>query len=350
MDYFLINHKYHLSFLNDYFPSEMLKNSVVLVNGYLLTNDDIATSEFGSVVSLVTDKSGYGVLRSSEKIRLDLEVNRGLLKEVKGGDTLYIFTEMDFVNMWVIQFFHQHQCHVNLMEDGTYTASYYPIQKHQFEAYKFARFVVKQMVLYKMKQFVFGIDGIRYLFAGRDVIMKLPDAYYDKIFITCNYEVGRNIQPEVVRKIKPHVSPPDFEEGAGYLFNSLHYYDVTLEKYLDILDRTLTHIRDAYQLNRLIFIFHPRESSIHRNLIRKVLARYPYVSIAPEQKDTRSIVSSHTVEYHFAYISGAITEYDAYADKSIYLIREFPEITNKTVAGNFYKFLLQRDKMQPLLI
>jgi hypothetical protein len=323
MNYFLLNNNFHYSYLEKYFNENILNESVFIVvihrfNAKLLENKKVIYIQ--SPINTIRDI--YKIFEFSKVLnQIDTQLNLNF-----ETDTLFVMSEQDFINAYIINFFKLNKSVIYLLEDGTFTPVFLSITKNCLKI-NFLFFYIYYTFFFLFIKYFFKLKYLKIKFIYNMPAIYNLDSIYRKIYISSNYNPERNIPKEFILPIYSNkISASNnflYENGVAVFANSPHYLDIG-NKYYKILESALKYITIEYELKKIIFCFHPSEDKKSINLIKnkfldKNISFSEYIS-------TKECIQTIKPEYLFSFMSTTIIELGIYSRHSIFLIEKYPEI------------------------
>ena len=123
MKYFIVNNNFHLNFIKKYFLVNLDENNYFVI---------IVEHKFDlHLVQNIKNKivwnnyTGISEFINIFKIYKNNLVNISNFPKLKQEDELYFFSEIDFNNLYIANYFYNNNNKINLLEDGTYTPVYF---------------------------------------------------------------------------------------------------------------------------------------------------------------------------------------------------------------------------------
>ncbi len=130
MKYFIVNNNFHLNFIKKYFLVNLDENNYFVI---------IVEHKFDlHLVQNIKNKivwnnyTGISEFINIFKIYKNNLVNISNFPKLKQEDELYFFSEIDFNNLYIANYFYNNNNKINLLEDGTYTPVYFQNNKSYF--------------------------------------------------------------------------------------------------------------------------------------------------------------------------------------------------------------------------
>ncbi len=292
--YFLVNNNYHLDFVLKLtkqlhgFEFRLIKVPYVLnaapldpcfSRAYSFTD----TIPFSLIKFITRPDQIFGLQRN---IRMDLSP--------ASNDVLFVHTEMDFVNQYITQIFHQRGAKVFLLEDGTATMSDYNLVPERAPL----KAKLKTLIL----KYIYGFKFSKVARYGSEVLPVMKDSIFNGVVVNYGTGLKRDIP---FFKLKESIEPFEIihQEGAIF-FNSPYYLWHTSEaEYVTFLKEIL-HISTNF--TPFFFKFHPSDSQDVRVAITNFIESYfKNIEILTEEIYAEKIIETYPVQYAITFNSTA---------------------------------------------
>lgn len=280
MIYFLINNNYHLDF--DLKLAKQLTSFELGLIQVPYSLNVIDKSDVFSKIHHFPNKI-YLSLRHPFRI-LSIQKKVDHVLKPKCTDILLVHTDMDLLNQYIIQRFHQAKAKIYLLEDGTATMCVYNIlpKKASFKN-RFINLILR--CLYKYKYTKSGLYGV-------ETIPRMADSLFSGVIVNFGNSILREI-PLYKLEQKNESFEIRYENGAIFFNQALYLFYSTEEEYILFLNDILEISR---RFTPFYFKFHPSETDSFKHSITKLInEQYSNIVIIPENDIAENIVIKYPV-------------------------------------------------------
>lgn len=332
MNYFLINNKFHFNFIIKYLNRE-LDESILLVNIHNI--DTKIIEDYKSIIFTNPIHTYYDFLkiRSFKKIMTKVISSININPQV---DILYVSSEQDFLNLKIVDFFHNKGVKIVLLEDGTFSPLYLTIEKNNYLIKYLHLFLLNTFFFIFLKLFI-KLKNVQMNFQYNIPVYRIKDHVYTNAIVTSNYDLCRNIIKTEFNKKNVNNSHININNKIAIFANSPHNLEIG-SSYFKILKIALCEFLELYKCEKIIFCFHPRDSDFEKNEIRKLFVDIKIVHFEIRQS-TEEIVKSTHPKFLVSFMSTSLIELNDYTDNVIFLIDKYPNIIFPSISDKMIKYL-----------
>lgn len=213
------------------------------------------------------------------------------------GDSLFLYTEYELLNHFVVQYFKRSCANVYLIEDGGW-ASYVP-----FTSLNHEKFTIKNRLIMLMIRCLPNLWSTQFRRFDGDILPWVADRWLSAICLYRPLDITRDVPVIVLKKINIF---PKFNciMGRVIFLNQPIYNGLiqTADDYLANLDKILSALNNGF--SEVYFKFHPREDSEWINRLTIFLhSKHPKVIIIIEKLPIESILTQYRPEVIASYNS-----------------------------------------------
>lgn len=259
------------------------------------------------------------------------EVERALRPQ--RDDVLFIYTEYELLNHFIVLQFKRAGARVYLLEDGG-VGTYLPFSLPGDEPLS-----CKERVIAAMTRCLPGLGKTQFHKVNGVVFPWLEDKRLDGLCLYRPLEIVRSLPVFVLRRIRS--APVEPRRGRVIFLNERMYDDYqTAEQYLERLQSILASLAQGF--DEVFFKFHPREEAEWKDRIRALLASQPpSVRIVECERAIEALVEDYRPEVIASYFSTALLNLDGTGIEPMFLYQLLPELASQKVFVQLTALLTQ---------
>ncbi|MCD4498932.1 alpha-2,8-polysialyltransferase family protein [Chromobacterium vaccinii] len=323
MLYVLVNNDYQLHALRRHGIAELGHGSgvslIAVPHALSLPND---MADFEAVHRFDTPQGRVGLLRMLWRYRvLGHDVARVL--NPRPSDTLLFFTEVEWLNQIIVQYFHNHGARVVMLEDGGF-ATYIPMSVPDSE-----RLTLRERCIQLAFRLVPGLGRSRLFKVNGQVFPRLPNGVIDVVALYKDVRLHRDISTCCV--LRPARKRCEIRRGSVVFLNERMYdHYQTDEAYIAGLCRLMRMLTDGYET--VYFKFHPREPQGWVVRIGELLAReFPSVRVIDRAGTIEEMILDYRPEALASYFSAGLLSIEYEGIEPLYLYHLLDDLVEQPV-------------------
>lgn len=329
MIYFLVNNNYHVIDFEKHFE-EIKKKS----------NENVALIQVPHTLKMKTDNKDYKTFlfsRISDDIKLLLPFNYyKVIKSVDSAikptseDILFIYTEYELLNHYIVSYFKKNKAKVFLIEEGL--ATYMDFCFIQDEKTKF-----KKILLEKYIQIVLGMKNSR-LSKSNKRSFSLKDSLFDGVLLYFDVKIVRHIKSYIIKRQAIKLENLDSKKVIFLNEDIYSYYD-EFDSYLSTLTEMLNSLSKKF--NKVYFKFHPREYNMQKNInrITEQLNKIGGIEIIQDKEPIEISIEKLKPKFVVSYLSVALMNLFFMGLEPIYVYYAIDNLKNHQPFINVTKLL-----------
>lgn len=249
------------------------------------------------------------------------------------GDVLFLYTEYELINHFVVRRFKRAGARVYLIEDGG-VGTYLPFSLSGNEVLS-----TKQRIVATMTRCLPGLWQTRFHKVNSVVFPWMRDSSIDGL---CLYRPLRIVRrfPVYVLRNQSH-APIDPICGRVIFLNERMYDDYqTIDQHVASLVVILESLVAGFA--EVFFKFHPREDVNSRTRLRVLIAtRFPEVRIIESQRAVEALLIDYRPEVIASFFSTALLNLDGTRIEPMFLFQMIPELANQRLFVQLKALLAQ---------
>ncbi|MDQ5921009.1 MAG: hypothetical protein QG673_1065 [Pseudomonadota bacterium] len=354
MIYFLINNNYHLYDVKLHLNNlANFKVSLLQVPHTLdeITNDIAALFvEVFTFQRLIESKLNYvNIFRLS---KLYKNIKNSL--HIGSNDVLFVYTEYELLNHYLIACFKNAGAKVYIIDEGIATYLTYSMLSDKPVPVKerFKLWWLRNMLGYVNTNFLY-LNGIAF--------PQIKDNYIDAVLLYRDIQLVRNIRKILIYKnIKnssnknmhseniavgniKNTNSEDDKKLVNVIYNSnltasnsviflnerIYDYYVSFEEYIDILNDVLKNLLIVYDIVK--FKFHPREDGMQKNKILPFIQNLPGLEVIDINNPIENIIYIYNTINIASFFSVALFNLHDAGLNSIYVFHKYQALMNQPV-------------------
>lgn len=319
MIYFLVNNNYHM--IDMYQHCENLKGYEKSLIQIPHTLDTINSHDaFLKVYTFETPFKGLKNLFNLIKIK-KIEKNIIVSLKIASSDVLFVYTEYEVLNQFIIRLFKKAGAKVYIIEDGGFpTYLSYAVKND-------SKLPIKKRIKLLYFKYILGYRFLEYLYYNKIVFPQINEKYIDGVLLYLDISIIRNIKKYIlIKPIKEFI----LDEKKGIFLNEKMYeHYCTKQQYELILDNILYNMSNKFQI--VYFKFHPRESTENRKWQTEIIKKYTNVHIIEENLPVEKLLEKYNAKYIFSFLSAALLNLNAMGAVPVYMYHLYSEISSNNV-------------------
>lgn len=328
MIYFLINNYYH------YHDSRLhafnLKGSDFhyLIVPYAIKCKDIKDIPVKTILYGGCDysflKKIFYFFKSIRKIKKNLKI--------VNNDTLFVYTEYDLVNKYLIRHFKKSGGKVYIIEDGGF-ATYIPFRIKNCEA--LTSYEIFKRNVYSILP---NLEGLFFNKINGIVFTGLDDKNYDGIFLYRDVKITRKIPRFIVSRDVDRINIYLYKDKIIFLNEPI--YDIYLSRsdYFKILDQIFNSLSKKFEI--VYFKFHPRETiEIKSLIINKFKSSYGNILFLEDGDPIEKTIFNIKPAFAASFSSAALFNLADLGIEPIYIFHLFNFLYSQILYKEMYQIL-----------
>lgn len=238
-------------------------------------------------------------------------------------DTLLFFTEVEWLNQIIVQYFRRYGSHVVMLEDGGF-ATYIPMSFTRSEPLS-----ARERCIQFAFRLLPGLNRSMFFKVNGQLFPRLPDDAIDVIATYHNVCLDRSIQTRQV--LKPMRKRCYIKRGSVVFLNERMYdHYQSADTYLEGLRTIMRALTKGF--TNVHFKFHPRESHCWKLRIFELMAlEFPTVNIINTPGTIEEIILDYCPEVLASYFSAGLLSIEYEDIEPLYLFHLFDDLKNQPV-------------------
>ena len=321
MIYFLVNNNYHML---DVF--EHCKNIKKYDKSLIQVPHTLSVLESDeNFTNVLTYNTPFSDIKSYLNI-FRIRKTESLIKKtliVNPNDILFVYTEYEVLNQYIINIFKKAGAKVYVIEDGglpTYLT--YGVRNDSALPFK------QKIKIFCLKH-ILGYRFVEYLYYNKIVFPQINEKYIDGVILYLDVNIIRNIKKYVIKKNTKKLKLDT--NKAVYLNEKMYTAYCSLEEYIQILDNILLNMSQKFE--KVYFKFHPRETEENKRLQIEIILRYKNVIIIQENTPIENLLEKYDARYVFSFMSAALLNVNSLGAIPVYIYHLY----NKMSENNVFK-------------
>ncbi|MFM5213312.1 polysialyltransferase family glycosyltransferase [Aeromonas hydrophila] len=268
MNYFLINNNFHLQDVIERIQHFSLNDVCLICVPHRLDMSAVDSSRIKYEIfeSPLTHRGGcFNIFKI---LSVKNKVSNGLTPT--HSDELYIYTEYELLNHFIVKHFKCAGAKVSLIEENGLAT--YALNKVATRS-NLHSFVLKRPK-YFLPALIFSDVSVQCYVSGRELFPILQDNWFDTVIYYSPISCNRGFIPTIESWKNNNVicDAATLAEKVLFLSQDLYNFYMSLDEYFDYLDKVHDDVLSKYKF--IYFKFHPREMGGEAE--KKVRSRYPH--------------------------------------------------------------------------
>lgn len=325
MRYFLVNNDYHLYDLSSLQYKKKDGDTLIKVPHSL--GDELYDLSFDHILEFRHFYLGLKSLFNYGKIKQSHRAIDKLLR-VENGDILFVYTDNEILNQYIISKFYNKKCKVYMLEDGLATALVYNLSPKKLP--------FKEYLKLQILKYLYGYTFTSVVFENKNYYPVINEEFITSILFYLKTSINRNIP---VKYLKNNVNRlPTLNPNVALFLNQDTYrFDQTEESYFEDLTKIFLQIHKNFK--QIVFKFHPREAAEFKIKIKNVLSNYPNIQYIDTFASVESIISNFSPKYAISYYSSSLKNLFFFGIQPVFIYHLLPTISNNEFSKILNKYL-----------
>lgn len=319
MIYFLVNNNYQM--IDVYEHCKNLKNyekSLIQIPHTLECIDK--SKDFGNIFTFNTPFRGvkfffniFKVKKREKEILSKLDIDK--------SDILFVYTEYEILNQYIISLFKKADARVYIIEDGGFpTYLTYGVKSE-------GGLTLKENIKLFYLKYVLGHKFVEYLKYNNIVFPQINEKYIDGVLLYLDVDIVRNIKKFLIFKNQKKLILD--ENKAIFLNEKIYDYYCSKDEYSAILEDCILNMTKKFK--KVYFKFHPRESNENREWQLEILRKHSNVEIIEEKTPIENVLGKYEAKYVFSFFSAALLNINAMGATPVYIYHLYDKISQNSV-------------------
>jgi len=286
MIYFLVNNNYHV-----HLDMQLVKK---------LSNFELSLIQIPYSLNIIKESDVFSnicvyeerLIGSFKNIFFKPNTLKNILQRVdetlfpEDTDILFVHTDMDLLNQYIIQKFYQSGARIYLIEDGIATITQFNMEERKAEFKENLRCL-----------FLKHLYGFKYLKIIKYGVMTQPvmeDSVFNGVLVNYGETIKRKIPLYKLISDQKQINVK-YEQGAIFFNQPLYLFYMSEKEFINYIDSFLTA---SYNFSPFYFKFHPSDSEPFKfSIIKLIKEKYENVVILLEDNIAEEIVFKYPVRY-----------------------------------------------------
>lgn len=327
MIYFLVNNNYHL--INVFENCNNLKDYKKSLIQVPHTLDKINNNKF--FVNIFTYDTPFNKTKNFLNLyrikKIEKQIKDNL--KIKPNDILFVSTEYEILNQYIISLFKMNNAKVYILDEGLATYLTYSMKSDKQLPLK-----VRAKLFYT--KYILNYNFVEYLYINNLVYPLINERYIDGVFLYLDVNIVRNINKYIIKKdIKKKILN---SKNAIFLNQDMYYHYYSKEEHEVILEDILLKMSNSFQ--KIYFKFHPRETEVDKNWQLKILSKFKKIYVIDENLPIETIVEKYDAKYIFSFLSAALLNLNAVGIIPVYIYHLYQNISKNSIFEEISNILI----------
>ncbi|MDH4944068.1 polysialyltransferase family glycosyltransferase [Sulfurimonas sp. C5] len=327
MIYFLVNNNYHLLDVYEHCKNlRKFEKSLIQIPHTLecISKDENFNNIFIFKTPFSKMKNYFNIInvkKIERKVKSKLTIN--------ANDILFVYTEYEILNQYIITLFKKNGAKVYVIEDGGFpTYLTYSIEDTEPLSLK------EKIKLFYFNYFL-GYRFVNFLKYNNLIFPQINENYLDGVLLYLDINIVRNIKKFLLSKNKKQL---DLDKSKALFLNEKIYeYYCSKSEYSDILKICIEKMIDKFEI--VYFKFHPKETEENKLWQLKILNQYSNVEIIQDNSPVENLLVIYKTKYVFSFLSAALLNLNAQGAVPVYIYHWFDNILENNVFQNIDNIL-----------
>jgi hypothetical protein len=326
MIYILINNDYQFydlnNWINDFKDDEITLIQIPHKLNPLNNNTD---HRFSNVFCFKSYFNNLFFLFNFFKIN---KIHNEIIKRIspQKSDILFIYTEYEILNQFIINIFYKAKAKIYLIEDGLATMTMFNIVNPKADIRSIMKAALIKSIFWNKYKYLRIINC-------PDQTPIMSDFIFNGVFVKFGKSIKRNIK---LINYKPNsttsLNEKNFNQNAAiFLNNDLYTFFCTYNEYIKYLHNSISAINEKFDV--VYFKFHPRETNFYKEKISLEISRYKNIVVIQSEEIIEKTIQDYMPKFAFSHLSASLINLYFLGIEPIFLLNmEKDLIKNKFVA------------------
>jgi hypothetical protein len=317
--YFLVNNNYHL--LDVYEHCKYLKSYEKSLIQIPHTLECI--QESGIFNNIYTFNTPFKGLKNFFNVFKAKQIEKNIKNKISvtKDDILFVYTEYEVLNQYVISLFKKNGAKVYVIEDGGF-ATYLT-----YSVLNEGKLTLKEIIKLLYLKYILGYKFVKFLKYNGIVFPQIEDKFIDGVLLYLDVKIIRNIKKILISK--NHRKLTLNEKKAIFLNEKMYDYYCSKKEHKIILNDILQKMSQKFE--KIYFKFHPRETEDDKKWQLKILNQYHNVQIIEEKTPIENLLEKYDAKYVFSFFSAALLNVNAMGAIPVYVYHLYDRIAENSV-------------------
>jgi len=328
--YFLVNNNYHL--LNIFEHCNSLKDYKKSLIQIPHTLDSMNSHEF--FVDIFTYETPFKSTKDFFNLYKIKQVEKQIKDnlDIKTSDILFVSTEYEVLNQYIISLFKISNAKVYILDEGLATYISYGVKSERSLS-------LKEKIKLFYTKYILQYSFVEYLYYNNLVYPLIHEKYIDGVLLYLDVNIVRNINKYIISRNTKKINQNS--NNAIFLNQDMYNHYYSKEDHKIILEDILLRMSNCFQ--KSYFKFHPRETEEDREWQLKVISKFKKVHIIYENLPIESILEKYDSKYIFSFLSAALLNVNAMGAIPIYIYHLYENISRNSIFQTINNILVNAD-------
>ncbi|MGE6220118.1 polysialyltransferase family glycosyltransferase [Nubsella zeaxanthinifaciens] len=325
MIYFLINNNYHFYDLELLIKDSEFECALIQVPHTLAIVTE--NPRYSKIYNFEYFYKGFLSLFNFKKIskihkQVDIEI------KVHKEDVLFVYSDYEILNQYIIAKFKKAGCKVYILEDGLATALVYNLTTKPLP--------FKQRLELLIFRYLLGYSYTEMVFENENYYPVINDQYVDGVCFYLETKIKRNIPIYYLKNNTKRLEHLQ-DNVAVFLNQDTYLFDQSEESYFEDLQLIFSQISKNF--SKIIFKFHPRETEEKKKQIKLALNNYVNIEYIENKIAVEDLIRSINPKYAISYYSSSLKNLFFLGVEPVFIYHLLPSISNNEFSIILTKYL-----------
>lgn len=332
--YFIVNNDYQVKEVLDLIGWNKTAYRIVFIKVPHSLKHTLLPESVDHSVEFVPYYQGLKSLVNFVKINSIHARIKKFFKEVTPNDFLFVFTEYEILNQYLISTFAKRTKNIFMLEDGVATVALYSDMNKLSYPLSFKYRLIKFLLAS-----VYGYPSINFLSDKKNFFPIMSDTYFKGICLYFNVHIDRNIQPYLIEKGSKELIEQLDKDSVIFLNEDIYSFYSTYEEYETFLTSILVQLKNGFE--KVYFKFHPRETQEYRDRIARTITQIGGIQIILNNDIIEHTISQYRTKYSVAFSSAGCINLFYNGVEPIYLYQLIGFMNSNPIFEGFTMYLNQ---------
>ncbi|MDY0193879.1 MAG: glycosyltransferase [Aliarcobacter butzleri] len=252
-----------------------------------------------------------------KKLEKKIENNLNINKE----DILFVYTEYEVLNQYMISLFKKAGARVYVIEDGGFpTYLTYGVTNE-------GGLTVKEKIKMFYVKYVHGYKFVEFLKYNNIIFPQINEKYIDGVLVYLDVSIVRKIKKVLISKNQKAFYLDN--NKAIFLNETMYDYYCSKAEYKVILNDVLSKMTQKF--GKVYFKFHPRETEDNKIWQLKIVNSFQDIEVINDTSPIEYLLERYNTKYVFSFLSAALLNVNAMGAIPVYIYHLYDIISKNSV-------------------